>query len=119
MLVLGYVLIKTKPGTSREVTRCRTVRGVKLANDVFGRYDAVLVISAKNLDELSKTIYEAVEKLPNVVKTETLVSLFHPEATPKRPPKEPRPSVISFHCPSCNSLNEQDAKFCSFCGVEL
>ena len=66
-----------KPGTSQEVVGARKVRGVKLANSVFGRFDAVLVVEAKDLQQLSKIIYEMVEKTPNVEHTETLISLFY------------------------------------------
>jgi DNA-binding Lrp family transcriptional regulator len=67
--------VNTKPGTSEEVVRARTVRGVKIANSVFGRFDAVVVIEAKDMQELKSIIYDMLEKLPNVVKTETLLTL--------------------------------------------
>ncbi|RJX16409.1 Lrp/AsnC family transcriptional regulator [Candidatus Bathyarchaeota archaeon] len=78
MPVRAFVLVQTKPGTSEEIVKARHIRGVKMANSVFGRFDAVVVIETKNLEELSKIIYEMVEKTPNVVKTETLISLFYP-----------------------------------------
>ena len=85
-----------------------------MANSVFGRYDAVLVISAKDEEDLSRTMYEVVEKHPDVIHTECLVSLPYPEPKPMPPPQTF--SVISFPCPSCNSLNKQGATFCQFCG---
>ncbi|HIE14334.1 TPA: hypothetical protein EYP70_03585, partial [Candidatus Bathyarchaeota archaeon] len=45
---------------------------------VLGRYDAVVVIEAADLKELKKIIYEMVEQHPNVVHTETLISIFYP-----------------------------------------
>ncbi len=66
--------MRTKPGTSEEVVRARRVKGVKLASSVLGRFDAVLVIEAKDLEELRKTIYEALEKIEHVEHTETLLS---------------------------------------------
>lgn len=112
---MAYVLVRTKPGTSHEIISSRKIRGVKMANSVFGRYDAVLVISAKDMDELSETIYDVVEKHPNVEHTECLVSIpFPPEEKPRPPPE--RYTVISFHCPSCNNLNKQGSVFCYFCG---
>lgn len=74
-MIRAFVLVKTKPGTSEEVVRARRVRGVKLANSVFGRFDAVLIIEVKNFEELKKTIYEVLEKLEHVEHTETLISL--------------------------------------------
>jgi DNA-binding Lrp family transcriptional regulator len=76
--IRAFVLVTTKPGTSEEIVAARHIRGVKLANSVFGRVDAVVVIEAKDLDDLRKIIYEMVEKTPNVIHTETLIALFHP-----------------------------------------
>ncbi|MBS7659219.1 MAG: Lrp/AsnC ligand binding domain-containing protein [Candidatus Bathyarchaeia archaeon] len=76
--IRAFVLVTMKPGTSEEIVRSRRIKGVKMANSVFGRYDAVIVIEANNLDELKKIIYEMVEQHPNVVHTETLISIFHP-----------------------------------------
>lgn len=73
-MIRAFVLVKTKPGTSEEVVRTRRIRGVRLANSVLGRYDAILVIESKDLERLRKTIYEALEKLENVEHTETLIS---------------------------------------------
>ncbi len=78
MPVRAFVLVNTKPGTSEDIVRARHIRGVKIANSVFGRFDAVVVVEAKDLKELSEIIYEMIEKTPNVVKTETLISLFYP-----------------------------------------
>ncbi len=76
--IRAFVLVTVKPGTSEEIVRSRRIKGVKMANSVLGRYDAVLVIEAENLEELKKTIYEIIERHPNVIHTETLISIFHP-----------------------------------------
>jgi len=67
-----------KPGTSEEIVRSRRIKGVKIANSVLGRYDAVLVVEAKDLQDLKRIIYEMIEQHPNVLHTETLISIFHP-----------------------------------------
>jgi len=67
-----------KPGTSEEIVRSRRIKGVKMANSVLGRYDAVVIIEAKELNDLKKIIYEMIEQHPNVVHTETLISIFYP-----------------------------------------
>ena len=67
-----------KPGTSEEIVRSRRIRGVKIANSVLGRYDAVLVVEAKDLQDLKRIIYEMIEQHPNVLHTETLISIFYP-----------------------------------------
>ncbi|MBI2126823.1 MAG: Lrp/AsnC ligand binding domain-containing protein [Thaumarchaeota archaeon] len=76
----AYVLLHTKPGTSEEVLRAlkatREVEGVILADSVFGRFDAVIVMEVSNLKALSEAIYQVVEKNPNVTHTETAISLF-------------------------------------------
>lgn len=76
--IRAFVLVTMKPGTSEEIVRSRRIKGVKMANSVLGRYDAVVVIEATGLNDLKKIIYEMIEQHPNVVHTETLISIFHP-----------------------------------------
>ena len=115
MPVVAYVLVNMKPGTSHDIVSYRKIHGVKISNSVFGRYDAVLVISAKNMEELSKTIYDIVEKHPEVEHTECLVTLPYPSEKEPRIPPETH-VVTSFNCPICNTLNKQDSVSCQFCG---
>lgn len=74
----AFVMVTTKPGTSQEIVGSRNIRGVKMANSVLGRFDAVVVVEAESLEELQRIIYEMVERHPNVLHTETLISIFHP-----------------------------------------
>ncbi|MEM2971275.1 MAG: Lrp/AsnC ligand binding domain-containing protein [Candidatus Bathyarchaeia archaeon] len=74
----AFVMVTVKPGTSEEIVRSRRIKGVKMANSVLGRFDAVVVIEADSLEQLNKIIYEMVEQHPNVIRTETLISIFHP-----------------------------------------
>jgi len=74
----AFVMVTVKPGTSEDIVRSRRIKGVKMANSVLGRFDAVVVIEAESLEELRKIIYEMVEQHPNVIHTETLLSIFHP-----------------------------------------
>jgi len=74
----AFVMVTVKPGTSEEIIKSRKIKGVKMANSVLGRFDAVVVVEAESLGELSKIIYEMVEQHPNVIHTETLISIFHP-----------------------------------------
>lgn len=73
----AFVMVTVKPGTSEEIVGSRRIKGVKMANSVFGRFDAVVVVEAESLEELRKIIYEMVEQHPNVVRTETLISIYH------------------------------------------
>jgi len=76
--IRAFILVNTTPGTSEEIVRARTIRGVKIANSVFGRFDAVMMVEAKDSRELSKIVYEMIEKMPHITRTETLISLFYP-----------------------------------------
>jgi hypothetical protein len=115
MPVVAYVLVNMRPGTSHEIITYRKIPGVKISNSVFGRYDAVLVVSAKNVEELSKTIYEVIERHPQVEHTECLVTLpYPPEAMPRISPRTHRATV--FACPICNSLNRRGSTSCPLCG---
>ena len=78
MPIRAFVLVTTKPGTSEDIVRARKIRGVKIANSVFGRFDAVIMVEAKDMNELSKIVYEMIEKMPNIIRTETLITLFYP-----------------------------------------
>jgi len=79
-MVKAYVLVSTKPGTSEEVTKylieTRSIRGVLSADSVFGRYDAIITVEVDSLSELSQLLYKVIEKIPNVVRTETCIVLF-------------------------------------------
>ncbi|MDW8084303.1 MAG: Lrp/AsnC ligand binding domain-containing protein [Candidatus Caldarchaeum sp.] len=117
--VFAYVLVRTEPGTSHQIVSMRTMPGVLLAHSVFGRFDAVLVVSANSLDELSRKVYEIVSKQPNVVKVETLVCLPTPTEEKIQRKREEIKLVTSFHCPSCHALNEVEAAVCFFCGYKF
>ncbi|MEM2095203.1 MAG: Lrp/AsnC ligand binding domain-containing protein [Candidatus Caldarchaeum sp.] len=79
-MVKAYVLVSAKPGTSEEVTNylkeARNIKGVVSADSVFGRYDAIITVEVDGLAELSQLIYKVIEKVPNVVRTETCIVLF-------------------------------------------
>ena len=74
----AYIMIETKPGTSEEVVKAIKSRVVKVlhADSVYGRYDAVVVIEAPNLEKINEIVYKVVERDPNIVHTETSITLF-------------------------------------------
>jgi hypothetical protein len=76
----AFVMITVKPGTSEDIVKSRRIKGVKMANSVLGRFDAVVVIEGESLEELRSIIYEMVEQHPNVIHTESLISIFQPRA---------------------------------------
>jgi DNA-binding Lrp family transcriptional regulator len=76
--IRAFVLITMRPGTSEEIVQSRKIKGVTLANSILGRFDAIAIIEADDSEQLSQIIYEMIEKHPNVVRTETLLSMFIP-----------------------------------------
>jgi len=76
----AYVLVIAKPGTSEELlkqlTTTREIKGVVLADSVYGRYDAIIVIEGTDLKSITEIIYKVIEKYPNITHTETLLTLF-------------------------------------------
>jgi len=74
----AYIMIETKPGTSDEVVKAikNRVKQVLHADSVYGRYDAIVVIEAPNLEKINEIVYKVVERDPNIVHTETSITLF-------------------------------------------
>ena len=74
----AYILIKTKPGTSDEVVKAikSRVENVLQADSVYGRHDVIVVIEAPDLEKLNDIVYSVVGKNPNIVHTETSITLF-------------------------------------------
>lgn len=115
MPVTAYVLIKTKPGTSHQLLASRKITGVKMADSVFGKYDAVLVLEAEGMEDLASKIYDVVEKHSMIEHTEVLVSIpWNPPEEKLSPPE--KDMTAYFDCPSCNSPNRRGATYCSSCG---
>jgi DNA-binding Lrp family transcriptional regulator len=75
----AYVFLITKPGTSEEVLRylrrIAEVKGVKEVDSVYGRFDAIVTVEAPGLEELGELVYKVIERVPNVIRTETAISL--------------------------------------------
>ena len=76
--IRAFILLTMRPGTSEEIVKSRKIKGVTLANSVLGRFDAVAIIEADNSKELTRIIYEMIEAHPDVIHTETLLSMFIP-----------------------------------------
>lgn len=74
----AYLLIETKPGTSEKVVKAikGRVKGVLHADSVYGRYDAIVVIEAPNIEKINEIVYKIVGKDPNIIHTETSLTLF-------------------------------------------
>ncbi|MEM0440146.1 MAG: Lrp/AsnC ligand binding domain-containing protein [Candidatus Caldarchaeum sp.] len=79
-MVKAYVLVSAKPGTSEDIVnflkKASEVKGVVAADSVFGRYDAIITLEVENLETLSQVLYKVIEKIPNVLRTETCIVMF-------------------------------------------
>jgi DNA-binding Lrp family transcriptional regulator len=75
----AYVFLVTKPGTSDEVlkylSKVAQVKGVIQVDSVYGRFDAIVTVEASNLEKLGDLVYQVIEKVPNVIHTETALAL--------------------------------------------
>jgi len=73
----AYILLSTKPGTSLEVVQRikEKVTEVIVADAIFGRYDAIIVLEAPALENINQVVYKIIEKDPNVIRTETSIVL--------------------------------------------
>jgi len=72
-------MITAKPGTSKQLlSRIKSIRGisgVKAADSVFGRFDAIVVIEADTIYNLGDVVYQIIEKQEDIVHTETALVL--------------------------------------------
>lgn len=76
MVIKAYVFIVTKPGTSIDVVKeIRKVKGVQSADPIYGRFDIIATIEAETPEELTKLMYEVIERVPSVLRTETSIVL--------------------------------------------
>jgi DNA-binding Lrp family transcriptional regulator len=73
----AYIFIQTKPATSLDViSRIKNkVKEVVVADAIYGRYDAVIIIEAPNLESINEIVYKVIEKDPNITHTETSLVL--------------------------------------------
>ena len=72
----AYILLSTKPGTSLDVVkRLKEVKETVVADAIFGRYDAIVILEAPALEDINKVVYRIIEKDPNVIRTETSIVL--------------------------------------------
>jgi len=73
----AYIFVKTKPGTSEDVVRRikSRVKEVLQADSIYGRFDAIIIVEAANLESISEILYKVIEKDPNIIHTETSLAL--------------------------------------------
>ena len=72
--VKAFVLIKTRPTTAKAtVHEVKKVDGVTEAEALWGIYDAVAVVEARNLDELDIIVCHRIKTIETIVDTVTLI----------------------------------------------
>ncbi len=75
----AYILIRAKPGTTEDIIKAiKNLKGIKivLADSIYGRFDAIVVVEARDIKELSETVYKMIGGHPEIIHTETLISLY-------------------------------------------
>jgi len=80
-MVESFVLVRA--GTSEAMNLAKTIRealsktkGVKDVYGVFGRWDFVIRVETKTLEDLGKLITDCIRGINGVVSTETLIIGF-------------------------------------------
>ncbi len=73
----AYIFVKTKPATSLQVVERikKKVKEVVQADAIYGRYDAIVIIDAPDLESINEILYKVIEKDPNIIHTETSLVL--------------------------------------------
>ena len=75
-MVVAFVLIMAKAGKEKEVVKAISkfseVVEVQL---VYGDYDIVAKVDAKDLDTLNNVVISKIRKLPNISVTSTLLAI--------------------------------------------
>jgi len=84
--VLAYVLFKVSSGTEREVAqKLIELDEVMQADVIFGEYDVVAKILAKDLDALEDFVSDHVRNISNVLVTSTMIISHEYKAKNQRP----------------------------------
>lgn len=72
----AYVLIKIRAGDVKDVVRqLRRLENMLEAHMTFGPYDAVAVVTAKDLGDLGTMIASSIQPIPGVLETMTCVAV--------------------------------------------
>lgn len=73
----AYIFVETKPATSKKVVeRIKgKVKEVVQADAIYGRFDAIIIIEAPNLESINEIVYQVIERDPNIIHTETSLVL--------------------------------------------
>ncbi|NOZ87668.1 MAG: Lrp/AsnC family transcriptional regulator [Deltaproteobacteria bacterium] len=74
-MVRGFILLQLVPGLEKDaLNQIRMTEGIEDVTLVFGRWDAILAVQAKNINRLTNTIMKQLRGIQGVAQTETLVA---------------------------------------------
>ena len=73
-MVKGYVLVSVAPGREMEAFRgFRKVKAIKESVPLLGDIDFILIVEAKEPNDIARTVIKHIRPIPGVVSTKTLV----------------------------------------------
>jgi DNA-binding Lrp family transcriptional regulator len=72
----AYVLIHAQPGEATAIAReIRRSPGVVRADYVFGGFDVIAEVEAKDLASLGRVVFEGIRVQPGVIDTQTCLAV--------------------------------------------
>lgn len=72
-MVIGYILVNTRPNMEKRTYL--SLKGLKETQEIFplfGEYDLIMRMEARNFEELGSFVIKKVRSLPGVIDTKTL-----------------------------------------------
>lgn len=75
-MAIGFVLVKTAPAAGREVYDIvRDMDSVIEVHSLFGEYDLILKLQAKDFNTLGQTVVDDIRSIEGVEDTKTLTGI--------------------------------------------
>ncbi|MGC8585012.1 MAG: Lrp/AsnC ligand binding domain-containing protein [Thermoplasmata archaeon] len=75
-MAIGFVLISTAPGKEHEVyDELKNIKEIVELHPLFGEYDLIAKIEAKDFNELGKIVVDQIRSIPGVIDTKTLTGI--------------------------------------------
>lgn len=72
-MVKGFILVTTSPSMEKAAVKALSkIPEVQEAHVLFGEYDILLKVEAKDLDDLGRIVIKKIRSKPGVIDTETL-----------------------------------------------
>jgi DNA-binding Lrp family transcriptional regulator len=72
----GYVLIHAAPGEATTIARgLKNAPGIVRADYVFGSFDVIVEVEARDLHSLGQLVFESIRVMPGVIDTHTCLAV--------------------------------------------